>query len=74
MAVSFKNEQSYIKIFKIKENKFDCLYTIKTEEVDLLDFSIDSIYMIYRDISGRSFCYDIKDYKNTKQIESLGLE
>ena len=64
MAVAYKNEKSKIKIWEIKtekkESKFLEKFTIETEEVDLLDFSVDSIYMIYRDVTGRSFCYDVK--------------
>ena len=62
-----KNDTTIDSIFAEK-------FTIETGEIDLLDFSTDSIYMIFRDREGRSFCYDVKDIKNVKQIESLGLE
>lgn len=64
MAVVFKNETYTINIIKIEKEGFKSLFHKKTEEIDLLDFSIDSIYMVFRDISGRSFCYNINDEKD----------
>ena len=77
MAIALKSQEDYtpaIKLYKIEERNCKKFYEIKTEEIELFDFSKDGLYMIYRDISGRRFCYDLSNPKKIEEIETLGLD
>ena len=74
LAIAFEGQNDYqpkIEIYRINENQFQKLYTINTDEVELLDFSSDNFYLLYKDLSGQRYCYDLSNYK---KIETLGLD
>lgn len=47
------------------------MFNIETEEIDLLDFCDKNQYLIFRDISGRNYCYDITNYKDIKDPREI---
>ena len=75
MALAYQQSNEYkpmIEIYKWKSKSFEKLTQFELEhDVHFIDFSVDNLFMLYKDISGN---FNFFSLKNHKKIETLGAD